>query len=127
LLITAFAHRGELEQSLEPPIDEADERIVSAIEEAKRRFKVEPGIDWIHCSAYLTTKLSALSFLRKHGICVRMLSIYFYDERTKKDNLFPSLEEWDPAITTTERRLGLAGKSVLERRIYRIFLPAICH
>lgn len=125
LLVTAFAHLGEVEQTLGPPIDEADERIVSAIEEAKRNFKVEPGIDWIHSHIYSTTRLSALSFLRNHGVCVRMLSIHFYDERTKEDNLFPSLEEWDLAITTTERRLGLAGKSVLERRIYRMFLPAI--
>ena len=126
LLVTAFAHPEELEQSPEGPIDEADERIVSAIEEAKRGYNVEPRIDWIHSHVYLTTRLAALSFLRKHGVCVRMLLIHFYGDERKRDSLCPGLREWHRAIMTAEWRLGLAGKSVLERRVFRAFLPAMC-
>jgi hypothetical protein len=127
LLVTAFAHPEELEQNLELPVHGIDERFVLAMEEAKQSYNVAPGNDWIHSNTSLTTRYSALRFLRVHGACVRMLFIYFYDDETKKDALCPGLKEWDPAISTTERRLGLTGNSVLERRIYRAFLPAICH
>ena len=126
LLVTAFAHSGELEHNPEPPLDGADERIVSAIDEAKRRYGIEPGIDWINTNSHLATRLSALSFLRKHGVCSRMLFVYFHAEETKEDDLFPSLETWDTVVTTTEQRLGLTGESVLERRISQMFLPAKC-
>ena len=38
LLVTAFAQPGELELNLRPPIDGADQRIVSAFDEAKQRY-----------------------------------------------------------------------------------------
>ena len=126
LLVAAFAHAGELEQSNNPPLDEADERVLSAMAEAELKYNVDPGIDWINGHFYLSTRLSALGFLRKYGICVRMLFVYFYEEKRGMDCLFPSLEEWDSAIAATEQKLGLRGKSVLERRIYRMFLPGMC-
>lgn len=125
LLVTAFAQLEELVQSNKPSLDETDKRIIHAIEEAQREYKVEPSVNWLNSNTHLTTRLSALSFLRKYGVCVRMLFVYFYDTKTEKDSLLPSLEEWDPAITTTERRLDLSGRSILERRIYRVFLPSI--
>ena len=124
LLVSAFAHQGELEQNGNPLLDEADERVLSALAEGELKYNVDSDIDWINDHFYLSTRLSTLAFLRKCGICVRMLSVYFYDEKKGMDHLFPSLNQWDTAIATTEQELGLRGKSVLERRIYRIFLPA---
>ena len=123
LLVAAFARPEELERGLEPPLDAADERIASAIDEAKGRYGVDPGVDWIAGNSHLATRLSALSFLRQHGVCSRMLCVYFHAGDSRGDDLVPSQDTWDVAIATAEQRLGLRGTSVLERRLYRMFLP----
>ena len=123
LLLTAFAHPGELEQNL--PLDGTDERIVSAIGETKQRYGVDPDIDWINVNSCLATRLFALSFLRKYGVCSRMLFVYFYAGEAGEDDPFPSVGTWNAAIATAEQQLGLTGRSVPERRIYQMFLPAI--
>ena len=125
LLVTAFAHPGELTQSPAAPDGAAGERILFTIEEAKQRFQVAPGSDWSYHDLHLAARLSALNFLRQHGLCVRMLFIYFYDEKARQDTSLPAPKVWQPVIAATERRLGLSGTSVLERRIYRMFLPVL--
>ena len=125
LLVTAFAAPGELELNLESPIERLDGRVTSVIEAAQRGFKIEPYIEWRHGNMFLGTRLSALSFLRQHGVCVRMLSVYFHDEHPGQHSPFPRLAAWDPAIVASRQRLGLTGDSALERRTYRLFLPAI--
>jgi hypothetical protein len=49
----------------------------------------------------------------------------FYDTQAREGSLLPGVEEWAPTIAATEQRLGLSGKSALERRIYRMLLPWI--
>ena len=126
LPVTAHAHPKELERTYRGPIDVADRRIVSAVRGAQQSFKVGADNDWLRGNMDMATRLATLSFLRKHSVCVRMLFVYFYDDRKSSSRLLPALSDWEPVIATADRRLGLTGKSVLERRIYRMFLPAIC-
>ena len=125
LPVTAHAHPRELKRTYRGAIDTADRRVVSAVRGAQQSFKVVSDTDWLRGNMDLATRLSALRFLREHGACVRMLSIYFYNDRKSRSKVLPTLDEWRPAIATADRRLGLTGKSVLERRIYRMFLPVI--
>ena len=66
-----------------------------------------------------------MSFLRHRGVCLRMLMVNFYDGKGRHGGPVPSLAEWWPIITETDQRLGHLSTSVLTRRIYQAFLPAV--
>jgi hypothetical protein len=67
LLVVAYAQPEELAQNNAHPLDDTDERITYAMEQAKRQYRVDPGMDWLSGSTHLTTRLSALNFLRMNG------------------------------------------------------------
>jgi hypothetical protein len=123
--VRAHAKLTELKRASRGSIDCTDRRIASAICQAQQSFKAKPNANWLKSDLDLATRLSALRFLREHSACVRMLFIYFYNDGKSRSKVLPTLDEWRPAIATADRRLGLTGKSVLERRIYRMFLPVI--
>ena len=126
LPVTAHVHPRELMRAHRGSIDTTNRRVISAVRGAQQSFKVGADADWLRGNMDLATRLSALSFLREYSVCVRMLFVHFYDDRKSKNTLLPSQADWRPAIAKADQQLGLTGKSVLERRICRMFLPAIC-
>gem|GEM_PF-2150776 len=130
LLVAAYAHPGELDP-IAPSNRPADERVAAALAQAQERYHAAPGSDWRRADDPLAIRLAALSFLRQYSVCSRLLFVYFYDDAApanaagSQGALCPSREAWSPAIAAAERRLGLAGASVLERRLYRAFLPSL--
>ena len=69
-------------------------------------------------------RLGVRKFLQGNSICGRTVFLYFTGSNDTGSGGPPMEAQWKTAIGKMEWHLGITGKSALERRIYRLFLPA---
>ncbi|MBV8205221.1 MAG: hypothetical protein JO041_00375 [Acidobacteria bacterium] len=144
LLVEAKAHVEELRSSCgarkeEMNGDPEEERRKSGI--AKIRAALESTIDahsfavgverWLEPYYQYANRLAHLHFLNEHKIPARLLFIYFCGDhwagRLLRDGRPPVCPKdaaaWSFPLQEMNHRLGLHGRSQLEQRVHKIFLP----
>lgn len=102
---------------------------------------------WLYGYYQTANRLAMLYFLSTHGIPAQLLFIYFTGDNGSASRTCPKNEkewlqgtsnqhgEWQKGLDAEDKYLGLAGwkdnhllvpkKSLLYRRVHRIFLPAV--
>jgi len=83
------------------------------------------GIQWLERHYQYANRLAALHFLNTQGIKAHLVMVYFMGDRhSSASTTCPASEqEWESAIQAAEKHLGLTGKSELETRVHKVFLP----
>ena len=125
LLVTSMSKLADLGTTVKRK--QSTETQDAFLNQAKAKYKVSMNTKWSSESTYLM-QLATLAFLRNYNVCSRLLSVHYYsdehsDELSEKQ--LPTIHQWIQAIESSHVHLGLSGKSPVEKRIYRLFLPGI--
>ena len=123
LYVQANAHIEELKGDCPAVREDSARRINTLLEKAKGAVGAPETADWMHGYYPHAVRLGVRKFLQGNSICGRTAFIYFTGRDGTGAGKPPSKSQWQNAIDRMEQHLGLSGKSVLERRIYRLFLP----
>ena len=123
LYVQAVSSLDELTGDCPARSAESKKRIGAMLSDVKQAVGAPPTADWLHGYYHHAISLWVRRFLQSNGICGRTLFIYFVDEVSADRDGVPTQVRWNAAIDTMERHLGLTGKSVLERRVYKLFFP----
>jgi hypothetical protein len=97
--------------------------VTELVDDAKRVFDVPFAADWLHGYYQHAIRLSVLGFLRANRSCGRLLFVYFDDDDGHATGSVPTRKEWATTLGTMDAGLGVTGRTVLERRVHRLFLP----
>ena len=97
--------------------------VTTMLDYAAQAFGAPPTADWLNGYYPYASRLAVLGFLRRNKSCGRMLFVPFTDGGSP--NGVPTEAEWQAQISQMQQHLGLDGGSTLERRVHRLFLPAV--
>jgi hypothetical protein len=122
LLVVAFARPDEFTAPA-PPAMLADTRLAELLAAAPARYQARPVVDWGHYGR-LAGSLALMAFLRQQGACARLLWLFFQAD-PRADPLAPTRDGWEGMLAGAQQMMGLAGKSALEQRLYRAFVPVV--
>jgi len=124
LLVEAKAHVMEMRSDCGAK-GEGRLLIAQSLDATKKATAVPVSCNWLEGHYQYANRLAALHFLNAQGIKARLVLIYFMGDRhSSASTTCPASEqEWESAIQAAEKHLGLAGKSELESRVYKVFLP----
>jgi len=125
LLVRAYADIEDLASDCVATDSESLRILSASLGDARAAYKATPTADWLRGHYDYAARLAVLRFLRRYGICARMLLVFFCENGSGTGIAAPSEAQWRASIGLLEQELGLVGKSALERRIYKAFLPAI--
>jgi hypothetical protein len=130
LLVEAKAHVEELRSSCsakkEGGLDKIREALETTIGANGFAARVE---DWLTPFYQYANRLAHLHFLQQSRIPARLVFIYFcgdnWGDKTfngKQPECPKDAREWDAHLKDVHKRLGLTGKSSLEKRVHALFL-----
>ncbi len=125
LLVEAKAHAGELRSSCGAKEGPARSRIQEALEATKGRLDVPQERDWMNGYYQFCNRLAVLNVLQGAGVAARLLFIYFTGDAFPGNRVdCPGSEaEWQPALESQARHVGLPEGHPVADRIHKLFLP----
>lgn len=127
VLCEAKAHKDELNSSIGPKAKGKD-AIRKALEETKRRAKIESAFDWSQSYYQFANRLYVQVVLAQFGIDAVLLNIYFLGDSFPPDyhRHCPTMqEEWEEAINKEYETLGIPrkGNDFVDKHVRELFLP----
>lgn len=99
--------------------------IAESLDATKKAMGAPGSCNWLEGHYQYANRLAALHFLNTQGVKAHLVMIYFMGDRhSSASTTCPASEqEWESVIQAAEKHLGMTGKSELEARIHKVFLP----
>ena len=121
ILIEAKANTGELRSSCSASSSSL-QQIKDAMSTTKSVVGVSELKDWLRPYYQYCNRLAALNFMVTHEQAARLIYVYFCGDQNTNADCPKDEEEWSGSIGEMNEHVGLLGNSVLEERLYRVFL-----
>jgi len=118
-LVEAKSHIPELISSLKATNEASKTKILSSLEETKKRFGVKSTYDWTTPFYQYANRLAHIHLLRKNDVPAFLINIHFLNDLEMKGP--QSADEWSGAIRLLHRCLGLR-ENLLESLVVDIFV-----
>lgn len=125
LLVEAKAHVGELRSACGAVERGGLPRIREALDAAERAFGVPPEADWLQPYYQFCNRLAVLHHLTEHGVGARLLFVYFCGDTNPHAECPRDEAGWAPSVREMERHVGLTGRTALEERVHKLYLPVM--
>jgi hypothetical protein len=118
-LVEAKSHIPELISTLKATKEASKTKILSSLEETKKRFGVKSDYDWTKTFYQYANRLAHVYLLRKNNVPAFLVNIYFLNDLEMDGP--QSADEWKGAIRLQHRCLGLR-ENLLEKLVVDIFV-----
>lgn len=125
LLVEAKGHLGELRSSCGAQPHGGLQTIQDAMSEAKQAFGAPAAADWLQPYYQFCNRLAVLHHLTLHGVGARLLFVYFCGDTNPNGQCPQGEAGWEPALLAMHQHIGLTGRSALEGRVHKLFLPVV--
>jgi hypothetical protein len=118
-LMEAKSHIPELTSSLKATSEASKTKILSSLEETKKRFGVKSNYDWTTPFYQYANRIAHVYLLRKNDLPAFLVNIYFLND-SEMDGP-QSADEWRGAIRLMQGCLGLR-ENLIENLISDVFI-----